>query len=70
VDKSQSLNGKATYTYEGYGRRENFEDEFERFSVGDTLPKVISKINSVDSTNTDIIPEGVNFENTDTSMER
>ncbi len=38
VDKSQSLNGKATYTYEGYGRREDFEDDFDKYSVGDTLP--------------------------------
>lgn len=38
VGKSQSLNGKATYTYEGYGRREEFEDNFDKFSVGDTLP--------------------------------
>jgi len=37
VDKSESLNGKAIYTYEGYGRSEDFEDNFDKYEIGDTL---------------------------------
>lgn len=39
VSKQKSMTGSCIYTYEGYGREEWFEDECEKYSVGDTLKK-------------------------------
>jgi hypothetical protein len=33
----KSVTGSCLYTYEGYGREEWFEDECDKYSVGDTL---------------------------------
>jgi hypothetical protein len=38
VKKQMSfLPGKCHYTYEGYGREEMFDDDCDKYSVGDTL---------------------------------
>jgi len=38
VKKEYSLYfGKCQYTYEGWGRQDYFEDECDKYSVGDTL---------------------------------
>jgi hypothetical protein len=38
VKKEQSLlPGISMYTYEGYGREEEFEDKTDKYNVGDTL---------------------------------
>jgi hypothetical protein len=37
VQKQKSMTGSCLYTYEGYGREEWFEDECDKYSVGDTL---------------------------------
>jgi hypothetical protein len=37
VQKQKSVTGSCLYTYEGYGREEWFEDECDKYSVGDTL---------------------------------
>jgi hypothetical protein len=37
VQKQQSMTGTCIYTYEGYGREEWFEDDCDKYSVGDTL---------------------------------
>jgi hypothetical protein len=40
IKKEQSLYpGKCIYTYEGYGIREWFDDDCDKYSVGDTLGK-------------------------------
>ncbi len=31
------MTGTCIYTYEGYGREEWFEDDCDKYSVGDTL---------------------------------
>lgn len=38
VKKQDSfIPGKCIYTYEGYGREEMFDDDCNKYSVGDTL---------------------------------
>ena len=37
VQKQRSMTGTCIYTYEGYGREEWFEDDCDKYSVGDTL---------------------------------
>jgi hypothetical protein len=38
VKKQMSfIPGKCLYTYEGYGREEMFDDDCDKYSVGDTL---------------------------------
>ncbi len=37
VQKQESMTGTCIYTYEGYGREEWFEDDCDKYSVGDTL---------------------------------
>ena len=37
VQKEESMTGTCIYTYEGYGREEWFEDDCDKYSVGDTL---------------------------------
>jgi hypothetical protein len=37
VQKQESMIGTCIYTYEGYGREEWFEDDCDKYSVGDTL---------------------------------
>lgn len=37
VQKQTSMTGSCIYTYEGYGREEWFEDDCDKYSVGDTL---------------------------------
>lgn len=38
VNKQQSLiPGKCLYTYEGFGREETFDEECNKYQVGDTL---------------------------------
>jgi hypothetical protein len=37
VQKQESVTGTCIYTYEGYGREEWFEDDCDKYSVGDTL---------------------------------
>jgi hypothetical protein len=37
VQKQKSMTGSCLYTYEGYGREEWFEDDCDKYSVGDTL---------------------------------
>lgn len=38
VKKQESfISGKCIYTYEGYGREEMFDDDCDKYSVGDTL---------------------------------
>lgn len=40
IKKQQSfLPGKCIYTYEGYGRRDWFDDDCSKYSIGDTLGK-------------------------------
>lgn len=39
VSKQKSITGSCIYTYEGYGREEWFEDDCDKYSVGDTLKK-------------------------------
>lgn len=40
VKKQQSfLPGKCIYTYEGYGKKEWFDDDCTKYSIGDTLGK-------------------------------
>ncbi len=37
LQKQKSLTGSCIYTYQGYGREEWFEDDCDKYSVGDTL---------------------------------
>jgi hypothetical protein len=38
VNKQQSfIPGKCLYTYEGFGREETFDDDCNKYQVGDTL---------------------------------
>jgi len=37
VKKEYLLFDKCKYTYEGWGRQDYFEDECDKYSVGDTL---------------------------------
>lgn len=37
VQKQESITGSCIYTYEGYGREDWFEDDCDKYSVGDTL---------------------------------
>ena len=37
IQKYKSLTGSCVYTYQGYGYEEWFEDECDKYEVGDTL---------------------------------
>jgi hypothetical protein len=43
IQKQKSITGSCIYTYEGYGREEWFEDDCDKYEVGDTLKGAASK---------------------------